>query len=342
MHSRLQLREFLAWMTLVAALILFSMTIAFAQSKSISVNSDDGKVHIQISKTENGKTIHIDTTFEATDEMDIERIIRDLSGESGEGIQLGDKDHSRVRIHSKGSGKNNKQIIIDVPELSEADREKLHENLKESMKGMKESMEQMKESLKDIHIFIDDFDDEDFHFKFNCPDFDSDEIKSEGKHRYSYSYSFEDNDEIDSLDDADHVIIMGDADEKPPVLEKVIKSKNGNQVFIYKRSDSSNRAKKSEKPAADTEKEKINGLHDLSYYPNPTSGKFTLSFQCDQSDDIAIKVLDSNSKVVFSDLLEDFRGEYSREINLSGRSKGNYIIKVTIGEKSISKKIVLN
>jgi len=342
MLSRFQIREFLAWMTLVVAFILFTVTIAFAQSKSISVNNDDGKVHIQISKTVNGKTVHIDTSFQATDDMDLEKIVRNLSGDDGDRIQLNDKNQNRVRIHTSGSGKSGKQIVIDVPELSEAEREKLHDQMKESMKGMKKSMEEMKESLKDIHIYIDDFDEEDFHFKFNCPDFDTDVYSDGGKSGYSYKYSFEGNDEIDSLDDADHVIIMGDEEEKPPVLEKVIKSKNGKQVFVYKRSESTARAKAPKEIPGNKQKDKIEGLHDLSYFPNPTTGKFTLKFEYENTNDVVIKILDSNSKEVFSELLEDFSGDYSREIDLSGKSKGNYIIKISIGDKSISKKIVLN
>src|SRR5437868_4367668 len=57
-------KEVVAWLVLVFAVALFSVSIAFAQDKK---KKDDGKVHINIVKDENGKKIRIDTTVAEKD-----------------------------------------------------------------------------------------------------------------------------------------------------------------------------------------------------------------------------------------------------------------------------------
>jgi hypothetical protein len=347
MFSRIQIREIIAWMTLVVAIILFGVTITFAQTKSININNENGKVHIKIHKEENGNSIDIDTTFQSDDDVDLEKVIKDL-GYDDDNLHLsasGNK-HAHININDNdGSSHKKKHVTMDfdVPEFSDSDMEKLHENISESMEKFRDSMEKMKESIHSMHIKIDDDSmQNDFHFNFNFPDKDSVSEHHGKKKCYAYSYSFDNSDDLDSLKDKSHIIIVGGKDENAPVLEKVIKSKNGKQIFIYKRSDTSVKAKEKSKDSSRENKNLISGMKDLSYYPNPSSGKFTLHFNYEKENDVNIKILDSNSKAVFSEKLNDFSGEYSKEIDLSGKSKGNYIIRITAGNQSMTKKIVLN
>jgi hypothetical protein len=343
MLNKIKIREIIAWMTLAIAFILFSVTIAFAQNKTVNVNNDNGKVHIKISKTENGKTVNIDTTFDATDDMNLDKIVSELSGNDDDNETGINNDHgkSHVRVYSDNSGKNKKKsnFKIDVPEMTDAEKEKLHKDIEKAMKGLDKNLEQMKESLQNMHIDFNGFDNHDFHFNF---DMDSDNFNNCMKKGYSYSYSIDGDSEADSLNDDEHVIIVGKGTENPPVLEKTITTKKGNKVFIYKRSGTPDKSKSSKISTEEKKKETIPGLSDLAYFPNPTDGKFTLTFEYEKTSDITVKVLDNNSREVFSDKLKNFSGEYSKEIDLSGKSKGSYIIKIIAGEKSITKKIVLN
>ena len=344
MFNRIQIREILAWMTLAIALILFSVTIAFAQTKTINIENEDGKVHIKIIKTENGKTVRIDTTFTVTDDMNVDEIIESLGERDG----ANSPSHSGIRIHKdEGISKNKKQIVIDfdVPEMSKAEKEKLRKNLNESMKDMRHGLGEMNKSLRSMHIHIDnDFDNKnDFHFNYDLPDAEAGDKNDCDAKSYAYKFSNSDNNGIDSLKDDDHIVIIGDKDEKPPVLEKVISSKKGKQIFVYKRSGSSRGSGKNENVTGhDDQKANKPDIHNLHYYPNPTSGKIKLTFRSDEKGDITIQVLDGNSKEVFSEKINDFEGGYSKEIDLGGRSKGNYFLKIVQGEKSITKKIVLN
>ena len=340
MYNRIQIREIIAWMTLAIALILFSVTFAFAQTKTISVDKGNGKVHLKISKTGNGETVKIDTTFDAFDDTEVDAIIEKLSNSNSsfKTHMNSNKNDGRKRIHI--------MVDSDFPELSKAEKEKLHKEWKASMKDMRKGIDEMKKSLKNMHIHVDSDSDSDstgdFHFNFNLPDEEGGEQSDCDGNSYSYKYLHSDNGEVDSLNDKDHVIIIGGDDEKPPVLEKIISSKKGKQIFVYKRSGT---AKGSVKRENDKERENQKSkpdIRNLSYYPNPTNGKLKLNFRSDKKGDITIQVLDDNSMEVFSEKLNDFEGEYSREIDLGSKSKGNYFLKIIQGEKSLTKKIILN
>ena len=121
MINRISFREILAWITLAIAFLLLSVSIAFAQTKSVNVEKEDGKVHIKISKTENGKTVNIDTTFAYTDEMELEKIIEKIGGENEEGFSDESTRIIRNKIIVEGNeSKKRKQISIDfdIPDIS--------------------------------------------------------------------------------------------------------------------------------------------------------------------------------------------------------------------------------
>lgn len=79
----------------------------------------------------------------------------------------------------------------------------------------------------------------------------------------------------------------------------------------------------------------------MSFYPNPTSGKFKLDFSLESEQDVKIKILDAAGKEVYIEDLKDFSGWYSKEIDISGNKKGVYFIVINQGDKYKSKKIVL-
>ena len=65
-------------------------------------------------------------------------------------------------------------------------------------------------------------------------------------------------------------------------------------------------------------------------------------FLYDKKSDITVQILDNNSKEVYTETLLGFEGDYNREFDLSGKSKGNYVIKISQNGKSTTRKIVLN
>ena len=190
MYNRIQIREILAWITLAIAMLLSSVTIVFAQTKTINVENEDGKVHIKISKTENGQETKIDTSFNVTDDMNVDEIIESLE-DRGPSTR---NSHKKIIKHKNGDQSlNKKQITIDLnfPEMTQADKDKLHESWEESMKEMRKGIEKSIKTLKNMHIHIDSNSDEkdDFQFHFNLP-YDESE-KNNDCDGYSYTYTRE-------------------------------------------------------------------------------------------------------------------------------------------------------
>jgi len=79
---------------------------------------------------------------------------------------------------------------------------------------------------------------------------------------------------------------------------------------------------------------------DLKFYPNPSDGKFTIEYDVKDKEVAVITVLDGNGKQVFKD---EVKGgvKYSKQVDLGGSGKGVFILNLTQGKKSISKKIII-
>lgn len=91
--------------------------------------------------------------------------------------------------------------------------------------------------------------------------------------------------------------------------------------------------------SSDTE-QKLN-LTNMSFYPNPNTGKFNLGFNLPEKGDAEVTILNTEGKVVYSEKLPAFSGSYDKEIDISKQAKGIYFVKVEQGKNSQVKKIVL-
>ena len=80
----------------------------------------------------------------------------------------------------------------------------------------------------------------------------------------------------------------------------------------------------------------------VKVYPNPGDGKFSLSFTANTKGDVVISIADAKGAEVYNKTVENFSGEYSNEINISGEGKGTYYLKITQGDDSITKKILVD
>lgn len=91
----------------------------------------------------------------------------------------------------------------------------------------------------------------------------------------------------------------------------------------------------------DKKKGTENDIHvsDLSFYPNPSAGNFTLRYKSESLDRIDIKVTDLNGKSVYNERISA-TGTVIRNIELTEPS-GTYILTLQQGKKQVSKKLVI-
>lgn len=114
MKNRIKLQEFFAWVMLFLAIILLSVSVSFAQTRNVNVVNENGKVHIKIESTDNGKTTLVDTTFSLSENADIEKIINQLGGGSDSNLTVDKKIVIKEKNGSVKKGeRGSKTIIID-------------------------------------------------------------------------------------------------------------------------------------------------------------------------------------------------------------------------------------
>ena len=82
-------------------------------------------------------------------------------------------------------------------------------------------------------------------------------------------------------------------------------------------------------------------IDNLTIYPNPTRGIFNLTYTQNNNEDISVEVIDAFGKRIFNDTNPVFFGEYNKQIDLSHKPKGVYIVQVYTGSSYVSKRLVV-
>jgi hypothetical protein len=80
----------------------------------------------------------------------------------------------------------------------------------------------------------------------------------------------------------------------------------------------------------------------LAVYPNPTSDLVNVKFNMDgTAQNVELIVTDLLGRAVYNEVLENYGGAYSRQVNLDKQSNGVYILQLRIGKEMLHRKIVL-
>tara|TARA_R110002012_G_scaffold322089_1_gene555063 strand:+ start:19621 stop:22593 length:2973 start_codon:yes stop_codon:yes gene_type:complete len=81
-------------------------------------------------------------------------------------------------------------------------------------------------------------------------------------------------------------------------------------------------------------------LSDLSIFPNPNQGEFTVKFNSASSEQIAIQVFDVRGRSIFNKAYQN-TGDFNQMISLNNTQAGMYLLKINDGSKIINKKIII-
>ena len=82
-------------------------------------------------------------------------------------------------------------------------------------------------------------------------------------------------------------------------------------------------------------------LDDLVVYPNPGNGIFDLSFRSREEGDLLIEVRDLQGRLTYERSLSNFRGYFQDDLDLSGASSGIYFLTIRVGDRSATKKLIV-
>ena len=83
-----------------------------------------------------------------------------------------------------------------------------------------------------------------------------------------------------------------------------------------------------------------NAVYALSVYPNPSSGIFTTSFEIMNTDNYSVKITNAIGQVVYEEVMTNFNGKYSKEINISSYGQGVYMLKISGSKGGEVKKLI--
>jgi len=77
-------------------------------------------------------------------------------------------------------------------------------------------------------------------------------------------------------------------------------------------------------------------------YPNPVNDKLTIFIESINSNYIIINIFNTQGKEIYSEITNEYSGVYIQELDVSKFSKGLYTVQAIIGDKIITKKIIIN
>lgn len=82
-------------------------------------------------------------------------------------------------------------------------------------------------------------------------------------------------------------------------------------------------------------------LDELSFYPNPSNGQFSLNFQAPEEGTLSIVVRDLQGRTVYEEEATEFNGIYQNDINISEESAGVYFLTINVNGRTTTKKLVM-
>ena len=82
-------------------------------------------------------------------------------------------------------------------------------------------------------------------------------------------------------------------------------------------------------------------INNLIIYPNPSSGVIHLQIDVINILDIEIRIINSIGQIIEKNNLSNYKGEYTHKFNLSGYSKGIYLLEIETEKGIMNKKLIL-
>jgi hypothetical protein len=82
-------------------------------------------------------------------------------------------------------------------------------------------------------------------------------------------------------------------------------------------------------------------IANLDVYPNPSRDVFNVMFTSEEVQDLKVRVINLVGKVVYTEDLQQFVGEYTKSIDLATYNKGIYLLEIETDNGVINKKLIL-
>jgi hypothetical protein len=82
-------------------------------------------------------------------------------------------------------------------------------------------------------------------------------------------------------------------------------------------------------------------INNLDVYPNPSRDIFNVTFTSEDVQNLDVRIINVIGEVVYTENLNEFVGEYTKQVDLSTYTKGVYFLEITTDNGVINKKLIL-
>jgi len=79
----------------------------------------------------------------------------------------------------------------------------------------------------------------------------------------------------------------------------------------------------------------------LDVYPNPSRDIFYVTFMSEDIQDLEVRIINIIGEVIVTENLEQFVGEYNKQVDLTNNTKGIYFLEIKTNDGVINKKLIL-
>lgn len=302
----------------------FGQTEEQRQSKSVSITTtEDGKVKLKVEMKEGNDTKTFEKTYDSyadiQDDPDLEK-----HGISLDNWSFGEENPAQS--FSWGSAD---------PFMQGFDMNSLRKQMEEMMHG----------GFTDNNFFFD-FDSDSFSGKM-------DSLRSQMNFHFRNGKMFQNGEEVVDIDS----------------LKEVLKNRFGNMQFDFDFGDNDDqqgfgrwglgsgeddgfhvisRARVYVRPAKEKDKETVGAnkmgdleIKDISFYPNPSDGHFTLEIETSNKDALMVKIVSPTGDIIYEKMEEGGASSYNFDIDISNEKEGLYILQVIQNNKTLTRRVII-
>lgn len=307
--------------------------IAFSQNNKAAAG-DKNKMHIKIEVEKDGKTTKIDTTINPDDLAAFNEQLNEMD------IHVGTLENFS-EVSSFAFATDDKQLQEEM--------KKLEKQMKDGKFNMDEYEKQMQ-----MQLLEKEMSDSTGMFRYKIKTDDLLRLIEIEKKLGNMNFNFNDDGGTQTITiDGDDVKINGDKDGKEIIIKKEARPRNKKdskqkketkKIIIIMKSSSSAPEKQTAEFAAEpvnneiqsetenaarvrvVEKKDNSWLNELTCYPNPSTGEFTLSFRLSNPEPAELKVMDIAGREVFAENIPENSEWIEKQIKLPTNSSAAYLL----------------
>lgn len=336
---------------MLTALMLVGLN-AYAQneevneSRSVSVsNTEDGKVKLKVTIKKGSDTQTFEKTYDSHEEMENDPELEEYGismddwsfGGKGHNFRFGSpsKMFSLHRLPGMSFGDKDDDNAFMRSFSFGFDLDSLMDNMDSFKSGSPFSFRFGPGGMTDIDSLMQKFDFKQDGGKFfmNGEEFeDMDALRERLREQFdNFDFDFDfDFDDWNDRGSGANIFFFGNDDGEEDRGHVISRAR----VFIRT-------ARTADKEAVGADEMEDLEFNNISFYPNPSDGRFNVELDTGNEEPIQIKIVGPDGAVVYDKRDQKSKGKYDFNVDISEHEKGIYILQVIQNNRALTKRIII-